>query len=71
MRDLYASLVTVDAEASSATLRFYVNPGIGLLWLGALVIALGGVTAAWPSRARRSPPPVAERAAEQREEVPV
>jgi cytochrome c-type biogenesis protein CcmF len=53
MRDLYASLVSVDAEAPAASLRFFVNPGIGLLWVGGFVIAFGGIVAAWPSR---SPP---------------
>jgi cytochrome c-type biogenesis protein CcmF len=52
MRDLYSSLVAVDPDTGSATVRFFVNPGIGLLWAGGLVAAVGGLLAAWPSRAR-------------------
>jgi cytochrome c-type biogenesis protein CcmF len=54
MRDLYTSLVAIDAGTGAVTIRFYVNPGIGLLWLGGLVMALGGLAAAWPER-RREP----------------
>ncbi|HYG72972.1 MAG TPA: cytochrome c-type biogenesis CcmF C-terminal domain-containing protein [Actinomycetota bacterium] len=50
MRDLYASLVAVDPGTERVTVRFVVNPGIGLLWLGGGVIALGGLAAAWPRR---------------------
>jgi cytochrome c-type biogenesis protein CcmF len=71
MRDLYASLVSVDAEGTSAALRVFVNPGIGLLWVGGFVTAFGGVVAAWPARSRRAPPDVSEEAAARREEVRV
>ncbi len=67
--DLYASLVTVDGEGS-ASFRFFVNPGIGLLWLGGAVMAFGGVVAAWPTRARATRPPVPE-ISDRREEVRV
>lgn len=70
MTDLYASLVTVE-NGSRASFRFFVNPGIGLLWFGGLVMALGGIVAAWPTRPKATgahgPEPVAER----REEVRV
>lgn len=52
--DLYASLVAIDATGTTATIRFFVDPGIGLLWLGGLVVAFGGLVAAWPGR-RREP----------------
>ena len=55
--DLYASLVTVDG-GEQAAFRFVVNPGIGLLWLGGAVMALGGVVAAWPTHARTTRTPV-------------
>jgi cytochrome c-type biogenesis protein CcmF len=67
--DLYASLVTVD-EGGRASFRFFVNPGIGLLWFGGAVMALGGVVAAWPARARVMRSPVVS-AADRREEVRV
>ena len=70
MVDLYASLVTVENQ-SRATFRFFVNPGIGLLWPGGLVMALGGVVAAWPSKQRTAGAPGPEPATERREEVRV
>jgi cytochrome c biogenesis factor len=45
-----------------------VNPGIGLLWLGGLVMALGGVVAAWPARPKATGVPGPETAAARREE---
>ena len=70
MVDLYASLVTVEND-TRASFRFFVNPGIGLLWLGGAVMALGGVVAAWPTRPRATSPRGPERLAERREEVTV
>jgi cytochrome c-type biogenesis protein CcmF len=69
MRDLYTSLVGV--EPGGVTIRVIVNPGIGLLWLGGGVVALGGLVAAWPGRRRASPVVIVEAAPERREEVPV
>src|SRR6266540_161597 len=64
MVDLYASLVTVEDD-TRASFRFFVNPGIGLVWLGGAVMALGGIVAAWPTRPRAATPrglePLAER----------
>ena len=68
--DLYASLVTVE-NGSRATFRFFVNPGIGLLWFGGLVMALGGLLAAWPGRRRSAGAPGPEPVIERREEVRV
>jgi cytochrome c-type biogenesis protein CcmF len=70
LRDLYSSLVAVDPETASATIRFIVNPGIGLLWAGGFVTAAGGLLAAFPSRRRgvSAPEPAHPRV---REEVPV
>jgi len=70
MVDLYASLVTVENE-SRATFRFFVNPGIGLLWFGGLIMALGGVVAAWPTRPRSVEGPASRPTSERREEVRV
>jgi cytochrome c-type biogenesis protein CcmF len=70
MVDLYASLVTVENDAR-ASFRFFVNPGIGLLWLGGAVMALGGIVAAWPTRPRAASPRGPERLPERREEVSV
>lgn len=48
--DLYSSLIGLQDEGGSATFRFYRNPGVNWLWFGALVMALGGLGAAWPTR---------------------
>jgi cytochrome c biogenesis factor len=58
-------------SGSRATFRFFVNPGIGLLWLGGLVMALGGIVAAWPTRPKTARAPGAETESERREEVRV
>jgi cytochrome c-type biogenesis protein CcmF len=51
--DLYASMISLQDDGSSATFRFYRNPGVNWLWFGGLVMALGGAAAAWPNRRRR------------------
>jgi cytochrome c biogenesis factor len=68
MRDLYASLVSVDEGGTVAAFRIYVNPGIGLLWFGGLVAAIGGAVAAWPARRRAEAPIPAARAIEREPE---
>jgi cytochrome c-type biogenesis protein CcmF len=70
MVDLYASLVSLDGDGA-ASFRFFVNPGIGLLWFGGAAMVLGGIVAAWPGRPRSGPAPVLPRIAERREQVPV
>ncbi|HEV2257090.1 MAG TPA: heme lyase CcmF/NrfE family subunit [Streptosporangiaceae bacterium] len=52
--DLYASVISLQDDGGSATFRFYRNPGVNWLWFGGLVMALGGVAAAWPTRRRNS-----------------
>lgn len=73
-RDLYASLVSLDAQNDTATFRLFLNPGIVLLWAGGAVMVLGGLVAGWPSRSGglRAPAP-RERPTtrEEREEVSV
>jgi cytochrome c-type biogenesis protein CcmF len=48
--DLYASVISLQDDGGSATFRFYRNPGVNWLWFGGLVMALGGIAAAWPGR---------------------
>ena len=48
--DLYVSVISLQDEGASATFRFYRNPGVNWLWLGALVMALGGCWAWWSRR---------------------
>ncbi|MEP7022296.1 MAG: heme lyase CcmF/NrfE family subunit [Actinomycetota bacterium] len=54
--DLYASVISLQDDGGAATFRFYRNPGVNWLWLGGLVMALGGAGAAWPGRRRRRHP---------------
>ena len=64
-RDLYASVLGFEgANGEQATFRFFLNPGVAWLWVGGVVMALGGFLAAWPSRARTvaPPPPIRSRA---------
>ena len=54
LRDLYASVISLQDDGNSATFRFYRNPGINWLWIGGAVMALGGAAAARPARRRRA-----------------
>lgn len=58
--DLYVVLEAVDAQNASThnpnravTLQVLVNPMVGFIWLGGLVVGLGGVFALFPARRRR------------------
>jgi cytochrome c-type biogenesis protein CcmF len=63
--DLYASLVAVDGSGERATFRLYRNPGVSWLWVGGVLVVLGGTmamarrstrpTVAPPAPARREP----------------
>jgi cytochrome c-type biogenesis protein CcmF len=43
--DLYASVIGLQENGRSATFRLYHNPGVNGLWLGALLMVLGGAIA--------------------------
>jgi cytochrome c-type biogenesis protein CcmF len=52
--DLYASTLALQDQGRRASFRLYHTPGVTWLWLGALLMAVGGVLAASPqSRSRR------------------
>ena len=53
--DLYASVIGLQQNGRSATFRLYRNPGVNGLWLGALIMVIGGTAAAWPRRTRERP----------------
>jgi cytochrome c-type biogenesis protein CcmF len=56
--DMYASVIGLQDDGASATFRLYRNPGVSWVWLGALIMVVGGVAAARPRRTRpRSGPP--------------
>jgi cytochrome c-type biogenesis protein CcmF len=57
--DLYVTLIGYDPVSGSATLRVFVNPLVGWIWLGGAIVALGAAFAAWPDRRRRALVPVA------------
>jgi cytochrome c-type biogenesis protein CcmF len=54
LKDLYSSVIGFGPD--EATFRLFLNPGVMWLWVGGLVIALGGILAAWPSRRRYGAP---------------
>jgi cytochrome c-type biogenesis protein CcmF len=53
--DMYASVIGLQGKGRSATFRLYRNPGVNWMWLGALLMVLGGATAGLPRRTRRRP----------------
>ncbi len=66
--DLYVILADADLQrlvgqndpaAQQATFTFIVNPLVGWIWYGGMIIALGGLIALWPEppRIRESAPP--------------
>jgi cytochrome c-type biogenesis protein CcmF len=65
--DLYASVVALQDNGRSATVRLHRTPGVNWLWLGALVMTCGGVLAWWPTRRRPGRAP-ADRAGDARPE---
>jgi cytochrome c-type biogenesis protein CcmF len=50
--DTYASVIALQDNGGSATFRVYRTPGVNWLWLGALLMVLGGIGAVWPTRRR-------------------
>lgn len=72
--DLYFVLQGVDAHmkhpaTSPATIQVFVNPMVGFIWLGGIIIGLGGVTALLPAARRKRAPAVAAQPAMRAEEV--
>ena len=49
-QDLYLSLVQVDEAAGTASLEVRVLPLVWWLWAGGILMLLGTIVAAWPSR---------------------
>jgi cytochrome c-type biogenesis protein CcmF len=48
--DLYVVLGAFDQESRMVTIQAYINPLIGFLWWGGLVLMAGTVVTIWPSR---------------------
>jgi cytochrome c-type biogenesis protein CcmF len=49
--DLYVVMNGVDTTQGVATVDLFVEPGVFWLWLGMVLVLIGGVIAAWPRRA--------------------
>jgi cytochrome c-type biogenesis protein CcmF len=52
LTDLYVFLANWNGP-SEATIRVFVNPLVPLVWLGGLVMLLGGIICWWPERMKR------------------
>jgi cytochrome c-type biogenesis protein CcmF len=62
--DLYLVLAGWDGGGDTVTVKVFVNPLAGFLWLGGLVFLAGGAVALWPlARVVRLPVPQARRRA--------
>lgn len=46
--DLYAVLATANPESKRATFNIHVNPFVGFIWLGLLVLIFGCTVSLWP-----------------------
>ncbi len=51
--DLYLSVINVEEDVLA--IRVLVEPLVAWVWLGGLVMFLGGLLAAWPARASKAP----------------
>jgi cytochrome c-type biogenesis protein CcmF len=64
--DLYLVLGSYDQASNMATIQAYLNPLVGFLGWGGLVLALGTLVTVWPTAAPRRAPAYLPAAAEQR-----
>ncbi|MBI4308429.1 MAG: heme lyase CcmF/NrfE family subunit [Chloroflexi bacterium] len=55
LEDLYVVLAGVDGSGA-ATFKVFVNPLVLWIWVGGLVLLLGGVVSLWPGREKGSSP---------------
>ncbi len=49
--DLYVVLGSYDGASQMATIQAYINPLVGFLWWGGVVLGIGTVVTIWPARA--------------------
>jgi len=42
-----------QTEAQTATFTFIINPLVGWIWFGGLIVAVGGLIGLWPSASVR------------------
>ena len=50
LQDLYALMTAYDPESGQGTFKLYINPLIGWVWSGLLILVAGTLIAAWPDR---------------------
>ncbi len=48
--DVYMILADFNPDNSTATIKVYVNPMVGWMWIGAWIVAFGTVICMWPDR---------------------
>lgn len=49
-RDVYVILLDYSAETGEANVQVDINPLVSWLWVGGIVMAVGGIVAMWPDR---------------------
>ena len=54
LQDLYALMTAYDPESGQAPFKLYINPLIGWVWSGLLILVAGTLIAAWPDRSAAS-----------------
>jgi cytochrome c-type biogenesis protein CcmF len=64
--DLYVVLGSFDEPTKMATIQAYINPLVGFLWWGGIVLAVGTGVTIWPSRAAARAPAYVPRGARER-----
>lgn len=47
-RDVYVSLLEYSTDTGEAKVEAFINPLISWLWIGGIVMAIGGIVALWP-----------------------
>ncbi len=55
LEDLYVILIGVDQANNIAGFKVLVNPMVGWLWMGSIMLIAGTVIAVWPDRRARKP----------------
>ena len=50
LEDLYALMTAYDPASGQGTFKLYINPLIGWVWAGLLILVAGTLVAAWPDR---------------------
>jgi cytochrome c-type biogenesis protein CcmF len=52
--DVYVSLLGYEDSGSSVTIQAQLNPLVGWIWIGGVVLVVGGLVALWPARRARA-----------------